>query len=734
MRLIKIALCVLLLTVFMLCSSLSVLQAANGQPEPTLLTLELLQERLNNPSNIEGVAAINLQHLIIDIRPENAEFRNQFYRLLQTTLNQSTKPLGLDLSYSQIQGDFNGGKLGVIVPLIEETIQSVFSQEEVEQIKSKLAHLLIVKSPQSSSTYLPKLTVWRGRLKLEETQFQGKVDFHNTFFLKGVDSRSANFQKTANLSDCRFSLFANFGGASFRESVNFQRSYFITSAQFKQADFEGLTDFQGSHFQGGNFSKVRFHGAADFDKTVWDESTDFSESWWSDRGSFTKSIFNASVSFNQSRFSGSMDFRDTRFSENLNLREASIEGLMDFSDVGFNKGKMLNIDHFMFDSKSAQIMGDPGIIGQFITVPTLQGNENLLRKLIRNFREQEQIVDANYIEFLRAKLRLNTLWGRIFGVNINTASASRLVAIGFEPKQAETIVRVREEQPFRNLVEILRLEGINLATYIKVYNRAIANSKEATIADNYSSCWQRFLRITHLKYGVEKLLTIQQWLQLEILLLLTGYGTNFPLIFGVGIVAIAYFGLLFWLVDRVRRWRPSPILPTALETTWMLGSYAIFTAIGLLEIFSASTQPGLTLLCLGVFLLPIPGLILGIIYRRGRYHNLLNTSYLTEDGSLRQLRLMIGRLPIMPRYPLFRERYLPILWDRRWNWLNYYDFSLNNLLKFGFNDLRMRDEFIPGLVTTLVWYQWSLGVLYLILLLWTLSRTIPGLNLLIYLK
>jgi hypothetical protein len=88
----------------------------------------------------------------------------------------------------------------------------------------------------------------------------------------------------------------------------------------------------------------------------------------------------------------------------------------------------------------------------------------------------------------------------------------------------------------------------------------------------------------------------------------------------------------------------------------------------------------------------------------------------------------------MPRFTFFRDRYMPILWDRRWNWLNYYDFSLNNLLKFGFNDIRLRDEHLPGIITTLVWYQWGLGILYLALLLWTLSRTIPGLNLLIYLK
>lgn len=82
----------------------------------------------------------------------------------------------------------------------------------------------------------------------------------------------------------------------------------------------------------------------------------------------------------------------------------------------------------------------------------------------------------------------------------------------------------------------------------------------------------------------------------------------------------------------------------------------------------------------------------------------------------------------------FRDHYMPILWDRRWNWLNYYDFSLNNLLKLGFNDIRLRDRHLPGIISALVWYQWSLGILYIALLFWTLARTIPGFNLIIYLK
>jgi hypothetical protein len=56
------------------------------------------------------------------------------------------------------------------------------------------------------------------------------------------------------------------------------------------------------------------------------------------------------------------------------------------------------------------------------------------------------------------------------------------------------------------------------------------------------------------------------------------------------------------------------------------------------------------------------------------------------------------------------------------------------LLKLGFNDIGVRDQHLPGIIATLVWYQWSLGLLYVTLLLGTFSRTIPGLNLLIYLQ
>ncbi len=145
-----------------------------------------------------------------------------------------------------------------------------------------------------------------------------------------------------------------------------------------------------------------------------------------------------------------------------------------------------------------------------------------------------------------------------------------------------------------------------------------------------------------------------------------------------------------------------------------------------------TNQPWLTIVTLILVLIPIPLAITSQIYRYGRFHQLLNTTYFVEDSSFREFRLLLGRLPIIPRFPFYRDRYMPILWEKRWSWLNYYNLSLNNIFKVGFNDIRLRDQHLPGLISTLVWYQWCLGVLYIVLLLWTLSRTIPGLNLLIY--
>jgi hypothetical protein len=485
--------------------------AATPAPERSPLTLELLQERLKSPVQSEGTRTINLSQLIINLRPENAEFRDQFYQLLQTQLNRSTTPLGLDFSNSIIQGDFTSSK-------------SQFAQS----------------------------------LLLTETTFEKAVAFRET----------------------QFNQLVNMGAVSLLEQVDFSNARFISDAY-------------------------------------------------------------------------------------------------------------LNVVGLTFDSDQAKIFGDTGEIGRLLSVPRLRGNEDVLRNLVRNFRSLEQIADANQLEYTTQRLKLRTLSSRLVGRGRDEdAWAGRLA----NPQEKEDV-------------------GNSKAT--------VSTSPPLPLSASSPLGW---------------ILDALYWLGLSLLLLLSQYGTSFWLVFGIGLVTIAYFGLLFWLVDRFRRRYPQPIVPTAFETQWMLGSYGVLTFAGVTAIFRAGDRPWLTLACLGIVILPVPMLLLWQLYQQGRYHDLMDISYFVEDGSLRQLRLLIGRLPVMPRFEIFRDRYMPILWNRRWNWLNYYDFSLNNLLKIGFNDIRLRDEHLPGIITTLVWYQWSLGILYIVLLLWTLSRTIPGLNLLIYLK
>ncbi|NJK38440.1 MAG: hypothetical protein HC835_10385 [Oscillatoriales cyanobacterium RM2_1_1] len=705
--------------------------AAEPTPDRTRLTLEELQNRLTNPVSQEGALWIDLQNFTIDLQPENAEFRDRFYQLLQTALNQSKVRLGLNLSRSLIQGEFMGSRLGIRVPLLVETLQSMFSEAELADLTSTAAQLALQdQSGDKVAIALPKIAVIRGRVALNQTRFTGEVDFRRSFFLRGVDGIETEFLQETDWREARFSQTANFSQAVFEQDANFQQSVFLAQARFRRTDFQKSVNFEESQFQKGDFNEVHFQGITDFKSTLWQDEVDFGESWWQGRAIFSKARFFQTPDFQQALFQQSLDFRGAQFKQSISLREASIQELVDFSDVSFNRTKTLDLANLMFDSTSAQILGDPGFIGQVISVPTLQGNENLLRNLIQNFRQQKQIGDANQIELLRAELLLKSLKRNLLGINLNTASIPQLIRAGFNQDQAQAIFQTRIERPLRDLTEILKLDAIDLSTYFKVYDHVRVNPQKLLQRADRQMGWFRasVLPIVHW------IITGLQWLGLGILLLLSGYGTQFGLIFGVGILAIAYFGWLFWLVDRCRKWRPKPILPTMLETIAMGISFSLLLMLSLFEIFSTAIWPPLTLACMGLILFPLPILVLGLIYWQGRYHNLMNVSYLTEDASLRQLRLMIGRLPIIPRYPLFRERYMPILWERRWNWLNYYDFSLNNFLKFGFNDLRLRDEYLPGLVTVLVWYQWSLGVVYLSLLFWTLSRTIPGLNLLIYLK
>lgn len=671
------------------------------------LTLELLQERLKSPIQSEGVRTIDLRHLNINLRSENAEFRDQFYQLLQTQLNRSETPLGIDFSHSLIQGELVGSKLGLRTSLHGEALSPLLTPDEQQQLLRDPRRL-------SQLTVIPTVTVFRGAIKLVQARVLGTVNFANTFFLNRVEANSAVFTQESDWSETRWTRSVDFGDTAFGRDANFNGSLFVSKAGFSKAQFRGVANFQGTIFEGNAiFSHANFAQLANFTRSVFgsanspvvDESissqdsrqtrlrlaqrearshlqefADFTHTHWRDRALFSKSHFLVPLYLTEASFEKSVAFRETQFNQPINLGAVSLLEQIDFSNARFLRDAYLNVASLTFDSDQAKIIGDTGRIGRVLSVPVLEGNEDVLRNLVRNFRFLQQIADANQLEYTTQRLRLRQLGHRL---------------LGKDSPQKEP------EDPSINLIAS-PLPNVSTSSSIP--------SPLSWVLDALSC------------------------VGLSLLLLLSRYGTSFWLVFGVGVVAIAYFGLLFWLVDRFRRRHPQPIVPTVFETPWMFGSYGVLTFAGVTAIFRTSDRPWLTLSCLGMVILPVPMLLLWRLYQQGRYHDLMDVSYLVEDGSLRQLRLLIGRLPVMPRFEMFRDRYMPILWDRRWNWLNYYDFSLNNLLKLGFNDIRLRDKHLPGIISTLVWYQWSLGILYIVLLFWTLSRTIPGLNLLIYLK
>lgn len=701
--------------------------AASTQVERTPLTLELLQERVHNPILREGYLTVDLRQMVIDLRPDNASFRDAFYQLLRKELQKNgAKPLGLDLSNSLIQGDFIGSDLGLRTPLYAQAIAPIFTateQAQLEQLRlvclqSLTETLLNSKDCRSlldtESTASTEVAVFRGILTLENTRFNGEVQFNHTFFLQSVNAKNAIFLQPTNWNEARFSRAVDFEHASFRQVSNFQDSIFFDKANFKQAQFREAINFYGSLFVNiVNFYQASFQKSAKFNSVQWQGIADFSEVTFTNKVQFNRGNFNQLLSLKEATFEQPAIFREALFNQSVDLHGANILNQADFSDAIFAQEAFINVSGLSFNSNQAKILGNPGQIGKIFSIPSLKGNQNVLRNLVQNFRQQQQITDANQIEYTKQQLKLQALNHELFGTNINNAPVTRLIKLGFSQMQAAAIAQRRNLKLFRRRNELLTLPEIDLTTFNQLSN-SLVFSEPLSIGSWLLEAWVSLI--------------------LSVLLLLSDYGTNFWLVFGVGGMAIAHFGVLFWLVDRFRRLHPSPIIPTYYETVSIFIGFSCLTFFSLLAIFRNATQPWLTLGCLAIIIVPIPLLLLIRLYKQGRYHDLMNVSYFTEDGTFRQLRLLIGRLPVIPRNQVFRDRYMPLLCDRRWNWLNYYDFSLNNLVRLGFNDIRLRDEHLPGIISTLAWYQWSLGVLYITLVLWTLSRTIPGLNLLIYLK
>ncbi|MEC4803551.1 MAG: pentapeptide repeat-containing protein [Jaaginema sp. PMC 1079.18] len=618
----------------------------------TPLTVELFQERLNNPIPQDGKETLDFSKLFIDLTAENTELRDRFYSQLQAKINRTAIPLSLDFSQSVIRGDFQVSQWGIKVQLIEEVLASFIVPADLEKLHDKLGLPTLPPSGQNAQN-IPYITLVRGTLKLKDTQFEGKVDFSNTLFLQPLEAAGMILRAESQWEGSIWLNKVNLNGGHFARLANFEKAHFFAVAQLEDTIFRGLANFRYARFESKvSFARSQFFDVANFLGTLWQDRVDFMQITCHNRVLLSRSLLARGLDFWDSTFEKAVAFRESHFQDILNFKDVHLLEQVDLSNAVFQGGAYFNVDGLAFDSNEAKILGDKGEIGQVIQVPSLQGNETVLLNLVRNFRRLEQIPDANNVEYLRSQLQ----------------------AIQLEHRLAEF-------------------------------------------------SWYQWLSWS---FNRDLLL----WLGLSVLLLLSDYGTNFSLVLTVGIWSSAYFGVLFWIIDRSGTTRSFWAIST--EVIAMLSSFSAITLIAATALFRVAQNPGLTIACLSIVLFPIPLALTALIYQSNPQDE--EVTYFVEDGGMRQLRLLIVRLPIMPRFVFFRNRFAPILRDRRWGWLNYYDFSLNNLLKFGFNDIRLRDRHLPGLISTLAWYQWGLGLLYVALLLWTLSRSIPGLNLLLYLS
>ncbi len=642
--------CALLLLV---CWCSQPLAASATTNERQLLTPELLQERLAQPTTAAGMTAIDLSHLRIDLSNESDTLGDRFYTELRAHLERSAQPLLLDFSDSTLQGELALERLAQSVPLVSEALTALLTAPERERLPANLDEL----QPYApDTTGVPTIAVLRCALKLADARLLGGLTADRLVVLQAVQAPGAIARGPVSSQQTYFAREVQWSGATFSRAATWSESRFLAAVQMSDSQFQAQVNWTGASLsEGGDFSGSQFRDLGDWQRSQWHGPAQFARSHWYDRALFSKSRFLAALDFSSATFEKAAAFRSARFNAPVQLTEVNLLNQIDFSDAVFADDAVLAADNLAFDSDQARVLGDKGKIGSAIQLSALTGNENVLRNLVRNFRRLEQIADANQLEYQLQQLRLRQL----------------SVLIGGTPL-------------------------------------------------DWRFLWRR---------GP----TLLVWAGLSVLLLLSQYGTSVYLVLSSGGLALACFSLAIWALDRWRR-APSQIRPSRGETLWMLGSASLLLALSGAAIAQLSSQPLLGLLCLSLLVLPVPLAIAANFYRRGGDRDQRDEPYLMENGSERQLGLAIVRLPVMPKFAFFRDRYSPIPWGRRWNWLNYYGFALNVFLKISFNDLRLRDERLPGSISAIAWYQWSLGILYIALLLWTLSRTIPGLNLLIYLS
>lgn len=577
-----------------------------------------------------------------------------------------------DRFYTQLQAKINRTSIPLSLDFSQSVIRGDFQVSQwgvkVQLIEEVLASFI---APEDLKKLHDKLA-----LPMLPPSGQNAQDIPYTTIVRGtLKLKDTQFEGTVDFSNTLFLQPLEAPGLTVMEESQWERSIWLNKVNLNGAEFAQTANFGNAHFFANTqFEDAVFHGLVNFRYSRFEDKVSFARSQFFDVANYLGTLWQNPANFMQTTWHNRVLLSRSLFTQDLNFWDSTFEKAVSFRESNFQGILNFKDVHLLeqVDLSNAVFQGDA------------------------YFNVDGLAFDSNEAKVLGDKGKI----GQVIQVQSLPGNTTVLLNLVRNFRRLEQISDANKMEYLRSRLQVIELK--NRLEQVPWYQ------------------W--------LSWSFSRDLLL--WLELSVLLLLSDYGTNFSLVLTVGIWSSAYFGVLFWIIDRCHS--PQPALTTTPEAIAMIGSFSTITLITATALFRVAHNPGLTIACLSVVLFPIPLAVTTLIYRQVPRED--EVTYFVEDGGMRQLRLLIVRLPIMPRFVFFRDRFAPILRDRRWGWLNYYDFSLNNLLKFGFNDIRLRDRHLPGLVSTLAWYQWGLGLLYVALLLWTLSRSIPGLNLLLYLS
>ncbi|MEM9163500.1 MAG: pentapeptide repeat-containing protein, partial [Cyanobacteria bacterium P01_F01_bin.4] len=262
---------------WLVCLALAALLWIVGRVAPVNaapLTVNALQQRIEQPVRREGQLTLDLRQITLDLRDENADFRDRFYALVQTQIQNNPAPVGLDLSDAVVLGDLNLQRLG-LSPLLyrdqERPLPDV-AAEQLNRDRNRLAQLgrlsqsLLLQTPSTRQ----KINLFPGPLKLVQTTFTDQLLASDTYFLNTVDAQQAIFTQAADWSGSRFIRPVQFINTQFQQASQFRNALFFERTRFNQAQFNRDTTFQTAEFRATTyFNQARFEGSTNFSRTTW---------------------------------------------------------------------------------------------------------------------------------------------------------------------------------------------------------------------------------------------------------------------------------------------------------------------------------------------------------------------------------------------------------------------------------------------------------------------------------